>query len=630
MASFIEFFDNDASYTRVNSEVASGKGIISLLNNPAQIFNEAFANSTGFTFNALTAEFVAGKVQHVDKILEFGDGNGTCAATFTSSSSLSWSKNGGFRLAALFNGAVASGGLMDLSANSGGSSYVTYDPVDNADSTQTLTFRGIYKPRYTGTPAAFQELMAVKKDTGANNLIWIKHLDGVGGGNIEISLYNSTGSLVSVNVMGVFSPTSGTEFELEFNLDITTGASRLFINGVQFGATITDTYTRSDTVDILYFGNKLGGTDTLFDVNEFVFFSTVQHTSNYTIGSTIPEIQYLETKIDLPDFAYSGAGELKSLDGASATSSVIVVEYIVNGKYHNGTAWVVSDGFLPQANTIAELNTNLSSLVVLGETSISVSVVLPQSSDDKQGFVDDFTITYTGEKNFDTGSFLTNGSFTATEINQILEKKDPLLAGEKVQHALEVNGQLKWYNVATPAWENSDGTESQTSNIIDINVDTLALLSAGSTIKLYVLLIAGTNQATSPAIDTLEALHDFGTIEGAAPAICNCFAFLTDVSGQPIIGAKVTIEINQEAFRYVEAGSRIIAAPLIVTSDSNGFVNFPLIRTSSFEGIAKDVYKMTIRVDDNFIKKNNAGTKKIIFDSPDAVSADLTSLITAA
>jgi hypothetical protein len=77
------------------------------------------------------------------------------------------------------------------------------------------------------------------------------------------------------------------QYEFELNWDITAGASRLFVNGKQFGATITATGVRNSSIGLLRVGGGYDSTSPLasnFGIEKLIIFNTVQNTADYTPG----------------------------------------------------------------------------------------------------------------------------------------------------------------------------------------------------------------------------------------------------------------------------------------------------------------------------------------------------------
>ena len=122
-------------------------------------------------------------------------------------------------------------------------------------------------------------------------------------------------------------------------------------------------------------------------------------------------------------------------------------------------------------------------------------------------------------------------------------------------------------------------------------------------------------------------IYNLETDQPAAPATCAVFGYLTDITGAPIVGAKVTIElILGKKAQYKEATDHIVgAAKKNITTNSEGLFEIDLIRSSAFEGEGK--YKLTAS-GTGFKIKNNGGTTILAeFSVPDVVECNITDLI---
>lgn len=196
-------------------------------------------------------------------------------------------------------------------------SYVTYSATGNANFTQTGTIHFKFTPAYSGTPTVPTGIVSLGAYQNGNNALWVTHSDI--GGLIYFDIYSSTGTLIQSANLGGWSPVAGTEYDMEIDVDITNGASRLFINGNQFGSTLTATGTRTDTVATLQIGSNVYDPLTLrgnFSIRDLHIFNVVKHTANfnpldpytYTIYATglnyisslnvddlIPSKQYVQT-----------------------------------------------------------------------------------------------------------------------------------------------------------------------------------------------------------------------------------------------------------------------------------------------------------------------------------------------
>ena len=158
--------------------------------------------------------------------------------------------------------------------------YVDYSAADNADHQQVGCIRFRFIPNYSGSPVDNRFLFFIGKDNSDVNKIALYHDSG---GALRLNIYDENGDIIKNPNMGSWSPVSGTKYEFEFNWSLTTGSSKLFIDGVQKGIEITDMGIRSSDISILRIGSNNDGSESSnCSVDELLVFDEVQHTSDYT------------------------------------------------------------------------------------------------------------------------------------------------------------------------------------------------------------------------------------------------------------------------------------------------------------------------------------------------------------
>ncbi len=339
--------------------------------------NYPFDNPNNYTYNADEIEISGGE----QKLLDRRPPNSTFYASYTSDINGNWGD--GVLTGTPIGGASTIGGRLYLAGND--LRYVDYDADLNADSQQTGCIRlNDLRTGYSGIPATTQNFVLLTKAAGDNdNAIWIKHLSGTG--NLNTQIRDSAGNIIASITWGAWSPVAGTSYDIEINWDITTGATRLFINGVQFGATNTAVGTRDSNIALFRIGSDLNAGDTsFFTLGGILVFSTVQHTANYTPDwSNIYETIY---SLANPTTIYNAiirTDGLVSLTETSSKSGNDEIKYILRKDsidyYHNGSAWVISDGTYSQSNTVTEVNTNAATFTT---TPVNLQIVDFKHSDD--------------------------------------------------------------------------------------------------------------------------------------------------------------------------------------------------------------------------------------------------------
>lgn len=281
-----------------------------------------------------------------------------------------------------------SGGELDLTS----AGTVTYSATDNADTQQVGTIRIGVKPNYTGIPAQRRVYFAIGQNSGNNNLILFQHNTT---GNTSFQIKDSSGSSIVVHSFS-WSPTSGTEYELEFNFDITNGETRIFLDGVQQGSTLTGTGTRSSDITKLILGSVLASTVlSNFSITFFEVFNAVQHTANYTPGETTPRYSKDNPTV-IPNSGFYADG-LNSFTATTTETGSDLVKFTVQvdgtEKYWDGAAWSNSSGY-SESNTEAEVNTNAGSLDISTGALVKITSYLHSETGLTTPDLDEFTVDY--------------------------------------------------------------------------------------------------------------------------------------------------------------------------------------------------------------------------------------------
>ena len=191
-------------------------------------------------------------------------------------------------------------------------SYVRWHTTAFAN---TFTVKMLYTPNYSGMPTTTQRLIQMGTPGSSANIYILEHNSG-GSGYLYTQTNNSNGFPGIMNGFAPWSPVSGTEYEFEINHDGTSGVT-LFINGVQFGPKITGTCSRSND-QYIQFGTSLDSPGPQYYVNHSVrnviIYNTIQHTSNYTPGYTMPE----------------SVGGINMCDGGYIKTDTLIVRSTIN------------------------------------------------------------------------------------------------------------------------------------------------------------------------------------------------------------------------------------------------------------------------------------------------------------
>ena len=550
-------YDFDPTYI----QVVGGSASLKLAPDTGQSFIEDFADDTGFTYDSSLAGFSGGILSQTSK----RPANATFGATFTSSINASWGDSASLLPVSTVGSPVISGGYIDLSTGKN----AIYD-VGNCYAPLIGAIKFKLKPAYSGTPASIQQFFYMSKPDTTQLLdgLVLQHETT---GNLTITAYSQFGAGIGTDFFGTFSPTAGQEYEIELNWDYSTGAQRLFIDGVQKGSTVTRTGNRgglSATSEL-----RIGGTSAAdFAIADLVLFSAIQHTAGYTPGYALEETDYRESTATLPTFVYGGLGNIQAFISVGITGAGTPVNhYTVNGKYWDGGAWVVSDGSWFQGNSLTVLNAHIGSLAV--SDSVIMQVVFPSSNSKAQ--IDELSFNYTGQAYFTGQSITPNVGIPVTEVTSVAEAST-VPAGQDIKYAVEIDSQPFYWNGS--AWVASSGfAQSNTFEELEANLASLPILPTGSFVRPRIYFES--DGTATASIDTfgLSVLYDINPI--AKPQRTIIFGSLLDMVGLNLTGKAWLRIVNEDQF-FIENNS-IQPDEVSVAANSEGVASAVVVATGS-------------------------------------------------
>ncbi len=581
-------------------------------------WDEDFADDTDFSYDNAKAEFVGGLVRAKDLRVS----SSVLGATYTSSKNLSWSQSGSLSATDVGTPALNSGKLECIG---GGNNAVRYENSDIGAPGNVGAMRVKYTPNYSGTPATNCNIFEFAPLAGNNDRMVVFHSST---GTVRLTAYTSIGTIKHSAVAfsaSPWSPSAGVEYEFELDWDTVAGAVRLFINGILLGSMPVSSYARGTDAVRMYIGAGAvyPVADASFD--DVLLFSTVQHTSNYTPGYSVIESIYATSKIDLPTHTHTVPGQDISALIALAVVATGSPRYIIEGKYWNGLSWATSNGSYSQANSLEDVNTNLSSLgLTTGDNTIDASVVFPDSN--TLASIDNLAIQHMAGTHYESGSIETGSALSIQSIESFSASVSETLS-TTIRFQLRIDGSLKYHNGS--AWVSSDGTVTQgnTAAQINSNIGTLAL-GANSSIKVRIAMETS-DITVSPSIDSMTIIYDFGGILDT-PETCIVWGYYLDIAGNPVADASVTFQLKRSNKKeYKEANSNIVEKKVTVTTDLNGYFETPLIRSSEFEG--GGTYILSIEKSSDTLNTSKSGSDTALeFTVPDAIDKNITDLLTAA
>jgi len=526
-------------------------------------FAETFASSAGFTFAAALTEFVGGLVRQKD----ISVANSVMASNYASSLNLSWRAGGG-SLTGTLNGVPTNVGGKIVCTGSQGVKYAY-------TTTAIETHKHIYTPNYTGSPPSNVNIMT--SHNGVDNNDRFNLVQTSAGSTLRIQMNNDVGATVqALIVMGVDPGfVASTDYEIELVVDSVAGTIRLFIDGNLHATISPGAWSRGGISSFAH----VGASTVVYDRGEgsyddFIVFDNAQHTATYVPGYTIYNAEsYAQDPISLPAFAYGGLGTMSSFVSMTATE-VGVPHYTIDGDYHNGAAWVASDGSYAQSNTLADFNTNAATHSA-GISSVVIQVIFPDGM--IQNSVDDLTLNYSGEQyNTADPSLIINSGFKTTGIVSIVDTKiTPANTDIKYIFCIApspfVSFTCKWNDGAN--WVTSDDTFAQANTIAEINAAIASFdLSLGYEIKLKPIF-RSTDGIDTPTLTQAVISYNFFAAE-TDQTLCSVHGYIMDASDEPVEGAIVKYRITNKQ----EFDSSTILRDVIAITDSEGFHNADIIQ----------------------------------------------------
>jgi hypothetical protein len=565
-----------------SSKVENNSGVLSLKlqNNPGQDFTQEFTNDTGFTYDSNFTEFTGGQCQQKDQT----PSNAQSWATYETTVNLT--SGGGVLTGTPVGGASITGNRLDLAQND--LRYVDYDATANADSQQTGAIRFKLTPNYSGSPASSQIIFRIDKAAGdTDNNILIFHTSG---GNLSIRILGSAGGGIVDAALGVWSPTALTTYELELNYDITSGATRLFVDGTQFGTTQTGTGTRDSNIGLIRIGSDtLGVSTSNFFMEDLIIFDAVQHTGNYTPGYTLPVAKYVTDIVTLPEMEYTGAGTLISFDTFTTTEGgspryTLQIGRSGNYLYWTGTMWTTSDNTYAQANDVTTFNANVASLPVNGEIYGQFRMYWDDSS--TQSSCDELTASLTAQTYPTDDPLVTFQTTIRTDGYTSFAESSSKSGSDEIKYTLSKNGTQ--YYVPSNVWTVSDGSYSQMSDATDIDADAATFTTTATTSTIRARLHSETG-ATTPSLTSITVEYSFAGEAQDTLDTCVVYGYSTSPDGS-INTDSITITLNQDAVKY-KTNTVLQKTSVTVTPESTtGYWEAEIVENDNMDGTARYIF----------------------------------------
>jgi len=319
-----------------------------------------YTTEGNYTFDSDKIEIDSG----IAKLKDLTPANETFYANYNSN--INGSRGLGVLTGTAYGGASVLDGKLDLAHLD--RRYVSYDANLNADSQQVGCVRFKVTPNYSNAPSGDRWFFCIAKaNNDIKNVIQLRHSNS--GAYLRLHVYDKDGNFVVEHLFGQFLPVAGTEYEVEVNWDLTSGATRIFVNGIQNGSTCVNTCLRDSNIGLLRIGGNhsvASSTYSNFKIDDFQVFSTVQHTSNYT-PEAIPENPYAD---DSPTIYKTLGDEVANIEEFISFAETLgsenegLIRYQLSDDgitwlYWNGSIWATAGA--TDYNTEAECEANMLS-----------------------------------------------------------------------------------------------------------------------------------------------------------------------------------------------------------------------------------------------------------------------------
>lgn len=563
-----------------------------LIDKEGEEFSQSFDNDAGFTYIPTLAEFLAGSVIQKDQT----PANSVFGGQFTTKD-LNWHKGTG-GITGTLNGTPTFTGTEMQCFGSHGVYYVA-----NTRPVESHKFK--YRSNYS-IPSTNRNMFAINNGTNNNDRFTLTHSPTAD--SFRITLYDSTGTLkYSTSIIGgAVGFTSGVQYEIELVIDSILGTVRVFINGNLHGTLSPGAWTRGTGSSRYYYGaNPFIYNTANASFDDCLYFSNAQHTGNYTPGYSVPLNIYLTTKIDLPQAAYSGLGNIQGFTSFSATS-IEAPRYIFNGLFWNGSAWAATSNTWATSSPIADILANIATLPASDTLDRSIMF----NNTNTQQSISAMSTTYTGQEYPKSGPEI---GYNANIDMDALINFDATVVGT-AKYRFGINGVKKY--ISGGVLVNSDSTV-QSNTVEEIQAAASGLdLSAGYHVRPYAVLISdGTTQCE---LSSIYLEHSFYVFPQPEINECIIYCFLNDII-QSDLSEMTDMKLIASHPSFVHSGMLFPENTHEVDFDSEGYAEISIIETESIAENISFAITGTINGIETVVEMTDA-------QIPDAISKNLVTI----
>ena len=414
------------------------------------------------------------------------------------------------------------GGKLDLSG--GSSQHIDFDATSNADNQQAGCINFLVTPNYSSYPGVVQIFTGIQKADGdTTNLVQIQQQTA---GDIRAVIIDQNDVVIDSTNYAKWSPSSGTEYEIEYNWDITTGAHRMFIDGTQQGATQTTTGTRSSDIDLLRIGTNAAKTaQPDFFMRNLIIYDAVQHTTDYAPSALKP---FLETDPKIvPTTGLVFTTALETFTETATKYGSDDIKYQVssddgtNWEWWSGSSWAnVSSGqtdswyYTNESNLSSVVHTNIPTLSSSG--TFNYRAFLHSDNGDETPRLDNILasspLTYSTDDNLyiDTTDDSQIAPATIYEwLSSSITNTTP--ANTDIRVLFSTDGRVTWQTWSGTTWQapTSATTRTDATSITDAQTNFNDLALGNGTLDARLFLYTNDSSVT-PDVDNILITSEDG------------------------------------------------------------------------------------------------------------------------
>ena len=524
-------------------KLENGKASLKLIPLPEQSFSEDYSSDTGFTYDNTKSEFAGGKLQQID----LHDG---ASFTINFNNGVEGNSGDGELTTVLQGSASITGGILDVTQSD--DSRLEIDAVGKINASKGSA-RFCFIPSYNDKPNGFNNsFFYTTSALGSNNDLMYLTNDVLG----RITMYSrsSTGVLLQNNVsFGVISLVQDHEYDIAFSWDFITGRHELFIDGVKFGSTLTETGTRSnDTTSVTY--ASLGYQfKNLCKFCGLTLFSDVKYTSAPPVPFVIPDNRYEEDYVLAPVETAGGSpdGTLVSIEAFDVvgTSNVKFTFNNADGEafWYTAGAWAVSDKTYSQSNTAEDLLAYLSEFPFPPATTQFIYGIVFPTGFETQGNIDQLDVEYTHQEYPRAAPSIAVCSTCKVWSEEMFTfiAVDELPANTDVRYILSVSGTKTYWDGA--AWVPSNDTLAQSNTAAEVAANIATIIDARKQVGFDVKL-STTDGLLSPSLDSVTITYDQALADpDSLPRLVDINGYIYDNDG-PVSGLKIQVRPYRAGF----------------------------------------------------------------------------------